>query len=274
MYPLVLGVVALISALALGVTYSAVKARIAEQEQKVLEEALKVALPEAEEFATLGYVAKDWKEAYHVLESAEEFERDRAAKGYLSLNVVRKGLRDGEVVGYVAEGARRGYSSLIRVAVGVDPGLTKVVAIKVISQQETPGLGARVDEIKTSSTLWAAILGRIPKGERSSVPWFQQNFCGVGVERLLSLTSLKGEDINGDGQPDAITGATISSDAVIGAVQRAIRQIMSVVSEGSGEAPPGDAPEVRGADAVSRPTPAGEEVVRESRERNAEEGVS
>ncbi len=259
MYPVVLGTVALISGLALGLTYSVVKARIAEQEKEVFEEALRVALPEAEEFAVVGYAAKDWKGDYHVVEGAEEFDRDRAAKGYLSLNEVRKGIRDGEVVGYVAEGAQRGYSSLIRVAVGINPELSNVVAIKVISQQETPGLGARVDEVKTSSTLWDVLLGRGPKGEESSIPWFQQSFYGVVVQELLSFQTLKGQDVNGDGQPDAITGATISSDAVLGAVQDAVAQIVMVASGKSETASAGEALVAQAGDTVPSASPASEQ---------------
>jgi len=223
-YPAILGSVCLISGLTLGVTYSLMQERIAEQERQVLEMALRAALTEAEEFETVGYVAKDGQGNYHVVESMEEFERDRAEKGYVAATEVRGGLKGGETVGYVLEGAERGYSSLIRVAVGVDVEVSKVIAIKVISQQETPGLGARVNEMQTSDTLWSVLLGRRSVKSGPSAPWFQANFSGVSTEKLLGLGTLKGQDINGDSKPDAITGATISSNAVLRAVQSAILQ--------------------------------------------------
>lgn len=224
-YPVVLGAVCLVSGLTLGVTYSALKGRIAAKEQDVLKEALRVALPEAEEFVTGGYVARDREEGYHVVGSIEEFERDRAEKNYVAVGEVRAGLRDGEMVGHVAEGSAQGYSSRIRVAVGVDADASKVVAIKVVFQQETPGLGARVNEVQTSDTLWSVLSGRRSQEDGASLPWFQANFSGVSMEKLLTISTLKGEDINGDGKPDAITGATISSNAVLRAVQDAIAQL-------------------------------------------------
>ncbi len=254
MYPVVLGAVCLVSGLTLGVTYSLVKGRIAANEQRVLKEALRVALPEAEEFQTGGYVARDREEGYHVVGSIEEFERDRAEKNYVAVGEVRVGLRDGEVVGHVAEGSGQGYSSRIRVVVGVDAGASKVVAIKVIFQQETPGLGARVNEVKSSDTLWSVLLGKRSQEDGPFLPWFQANFSGVSMEKLLTISTLKGEDINGDGKPDAITGATISSNAALHAVQEAIRQLNTYVTSEQVDSLSGASVEYAPFDEVGPPT--------------------
>jgi len=231
-YPLILGMVCLVSGLTLGATYSVVKERIAEQEQRVLETALKAALADAEEFETVGYVAMDREGKYHAVSDGTEFDRDRVEKGYVALAEVRRGVKGGETVGYVLEGSARGYSSEIRVAVGGDVAMSKVVAIKVISQQETPGLGARVNEVGTSETLWSVLMRRRSDREGPSVPWFQANFAGASTDTLMAASTLKGTDVNGDGKPDAITGATITSNAVLRAVQSAIRQATAFSSGG------------------------------------------
>lgn len=93
-----------------------------------------------------------------------------------------KGLDDaGNVVGfaYVAEGG--GFQGVIRIMVGVNPDEEVLTSIKVLSHSETPGLGARITEA-----------------------WFQDQFKGKSVKDNFVAK----EDV------EAITGATISSDAV------------------------------------------------------------
>lgn len=52
-----------------------------------------------------------------------------------------------KIIGFVFKAAGKGYSSLIQTLVGVDPkGI--ISAIKVLSQNETPGLGIRITEKK------------------------------------------------------------------------------------------------------------------------------
>ena len=52
---------------------------------------------------------------------------------------VYKGLnKAGQVVGYAASGEFQGYSSKIKVMVGIDPNLEKVLGINILAQNETP----------------------------------------------------------------------------------------------------------------------------------------
>ena len=80
--------------------------------------------------------------------------------------------------------------------VGIDKN-NKITGIEVISQQETPGLGAK---IKESS--------------------FLQQFIGKTLEEL----KIKKDG----GKIDAVTGATISSRAVTNGVRQAIEQSMGI----------------------------------------------
>ena len=68
-----------------------------------------------------------------------------------------------------------------------------ITGIKVASQQETPGLGTRIEELR--------------RGEKE--PWFQSQFRGKGAEAAIKLVRGGGPD-----GIEAITGATISSRAV------------------------------------------------------------
>ena len=54
--------------------------------------------------------------------------------------------RDGDILGYCVLASRRGYSSLIETMVGIDKE-GKVSGIKILSQNETPGLGAKIIEL-------------------------------------------------------------------------------------------------------------------------------
>lgn len=97
------------------------------------------------------------------------------------------------LVGYCFFRDQSGSQSVITVAGGVDLNYT-VTGIKIMSHAETPGLGAKIVE-----------------------PEFTQQFRDVEEEDLR--LSKKGGSI------DAITGASISSQAVIDAIQFKIDEI-------------------------------------------------
>ncbi len=139
-------------------------------------------------------------------------ERDGYWAGYLS------DARD-EVAGYafIAKGA--GYSASIETMVGITTD-GKISGIKVLSQQETPGLGARVEEIPPARTLAGIILRRDEKkAEGPPVPWFQKQFIG---RRYGELTP---ENLQ------AITGATITTEAVMNSVREGIKELLEKVRE-------------------------------------------
>ena len=162
---LVLMIITTIAALLLAFTYYNVKPRIEEQLSEEVKQALQEVMPLADDFKQVG----------------EEYEA----------------YKDDELVGRIRIVEARGYSSTIKTMVGVDL-VGKVTAIKILSQQETPGLGTRIEDIKP--------------GEQK--PWFQQQFKGKTIEEL----KLKKEG----GQVDGITGATVSSKAVTDSVMEAI----------------------------------------------------
>jgi len=96
-----------------------------------------------------------------------------------------------KVLGFIFKAGGKGYSSVIQTLVGIFPD-GKISAIKVISQNETPGLGMRVTEKK-----------------------FTGQFSG---QDSLSLSGVQ-----------AITGATISSRAVMDSVKKKSAEVMELI---------------------------------------------
>ncbi|HIT85087.1 MAG TPA: RnfABCDGE type electron transport complex subunit G [Candidatus Ornithomonoglobus intestinigallinarum] len=103
---------------------------IAENEEKTIQEALKVVMPDADEF--------------------EEKEKDEAAKAaeekygseILNLYDAKAG---GEVVGLCAIVETKGYSAGLTCAVGVDADGV-VTGVEITAHEETPGLGANAED--------------------------------------------------------------------------------------------------------------------------------
>jgi len=100
-------------------------------------------------------------------------------------------LSGGEPIGHAFMAQGRGYGGTIDILIGLKPDNKSLQGIKIITQQETPGLGAKI--INTS---------------------FLDQFNGVGVNEV--------ELSRDGGKIDAITGATISSTAVVNGVKQAI----------------------------------------------------
>ena len=72
-----------------------------------------------------------------------------------------------EVVrGYTFTAYGKGYSSTIETIVGVDPD-GSICGIKIVDQKETPGLGAKVQEVSSQNTLWAVIAGNARRRGRN-----------------------------------------------------------------------------------------------------------
>ena len=114
---------------------------------------------------------------------------------------------DGQVVGYafVAEGM--GYQDVITLVVGVTPDLTKMVGLEVMSTKETPGLGKRIEE-----------------------PEFRGQFADDPKRDISGpLKLVKGEASAAD-EVSAVTGATVSSTAVVDILNKRIAEIRELVA--------------------------------------------
>lgn len=190
-FPLVLIIVSLISAVSLTALKGVTEPQRIKLEASEKEASLKVVVPQAEKF--------------------EDVAGDIDGKPF---NYKKAVTTDGTIIGYVSEGEAAGYSSVIKVMVGVDKEF-KVLAIKVLSQKETPGLGDKINEVLSKKTLVGLIMGK-KYDEEGLRPWFQVQFDGKTVPVKVQKD---GGDI------EVITGATISSRAVCEAVDLAISNL-------------------------------------------------
>jgi len=111
-----------------------------------------------------------------------------------------------DLVGYACLVDSKGYSSTIRTLVGMDTTGT-ILAIEILFQQETPGLGTKCQEIRT--------------GETS--PWFQHQFIGKAAAEV-ALDKDNGTIVS-------ITGATITSRAITTAIADSARTLFSVINQ-------------------------------------------
>jgi len=201
----VLALVCVAAGLALGATYRATRDRIESQQRRERMDALGIVLPGADGFREMSANKKPlfavdgrYYEAY-----------DRPLS-----DPSRK------LIGYALEAAGTGYSSTIRVTVGIDANGEVIRGIKITFQKETPGLGANCEAVEVEGTLWStirdALLGR-GREATATEPWFQSQFRGKRADTFVKVGN-KYQNIQG------ITGATITTNAVADAVVAAVEE--------------------------------------------------
>lgn len=93
----------------------------------------------------------------------------------------------GKINGFIVKAEGKGYSSVVEAMAGLSPNL-EITNVKILSQNETPGLGNRIMKVS-----------------------FLAQFKGKGVDTF--------------NQVQAITGATISSRAVINSLNNKISEL-------------------------------------------------
>jgi electron transport complex protein RnfG len=199
-YPLVLGTISLCSAAGLALSYSLTRDEIRFQEE------LKKAQGLAEVFGVELDGTSDerpWKE-FKYPDPRKELGGDLSVYE-LADAATGRGL-------YAAEGAGQGYSSKVRVVVAVDQGIersvqaARILRIKVISQLETPGLGSKCED-----------------------PEFQRQFWNLPRSMLGLIKNAPYRDPEKPNSDEAhvaaITGATITSNAVVAAIRQALARI-------------------------------------------------
>jgi len=115
----------------------------------------------------------------------------------------------GRTVVYIAQGEAQGYSSIVQVMVSASAEDFSVIRVVVLSQQETPGLGATVGETRSTYTLWQKLFG---SGEAEQwVNAFLDQFTGKQAQEFPQIHS--------------ITAATITSNATKRAAEQALERI-------------------------------------------------
>ncbi|MBI2565929.1 MAG: FMN-binding protein [Candidatus Schekmanbacteria bacterium] len=105
----------------------------------------------------------------------------------------------GQLMGYAVPAEGAGFQDTIKILYGYDPTQKRIVGMEVLESKETPGLGDKI----------------------GSDAKFRANFTALSVEPAIQL--VKGKK-SGANEVDAISGATISSDAVVKILNRSLDQ--------------------------------------------------
>ena len=115
--------------------------------------------------------------------------------------------KNGDLVGvaFLAEG--NGFQSKIKILVGMNPEFTKIQSLKILQQAETPGLGTKIEDDPTN---------------KSDKFWFLNQFKNLKIG--TGITYIKNKKPSKEGEIQAITGATISSESVVNILNDAINR--------------------------------------------------
>ena len=153
--------------------------RIAQHQEAALDDAVREVLGAPDRYETLWIV--DDAVVADLPAGADSATAERVFRGYDA---------SGAAVGWALSGAQPGFADVVRVLFGYDAASDRLLAMRVVENKETPGLGDRI--VKDSAFV-------------------------AGFENALApLLGVKsGAGSGADQEVDMITGATISSRVVI-----------------------------------------------------------
>lgn len=195
----ILFVITLVAGLLLGVVNEVTKEPIAEQEKLAKQAAWQEVFPEAalEDFTEM----TDFN-----VEEAQNILNEGGYTGATVDSVAQVAGSDGSVAGYVLTvTTHEGYSGDIQFTMGVQMDGT-LNGISLLSISETPGLGMQAEEV------------------------LKPQFAGKNVEKFsYTKTGATSED-----QIDAISGATITTNAVTNGVNAGLYYFQTELKGGSG----------------------------------------
>ena len=179
---IILTVITLVSGIGLGFVYEITKEPIAQAQAAAKKEAWQEVFPEAS--------SSDFEEIDVDAKAAEKAIKDLGVKAEIDEVCEVKG---GEAGYIVTATDKEGYGGDIKITVGITSDGT-VSGISILSISETAGLGMKATE-----------------------PVFYEQYEGKQTDRFVVSKD------GGDGEPiDALSGATITSRAVTGAVNAAL----------------------------------------------------
>jgi len=111
---------------------------------------------------------------------------------------------EGKLLGYAFQAEGNGYQGAIKLMAGIKPDAETLVGIEILESQETPGLG---QEIAGND--------------------FKKQF--IGLEASPEITYVKNKKPEKPNEIQAITGATISSRAVVSILNAKIEKLKKIL---------------------------------------------
>ncbi len=136
--------------------------------------------------------------------------------------------KTGDTLGYAFKARGTGYQGVIELIAAAAKDLSHLQGIKILKQVETPGLGARITEYDASLP---------PRDKADSTDlnkfkfrnWFEQVKVGFAGE-TPPLDYVKNKIPEKENHVQAITGATISSRAVVTIVNKALKKVKKTLA--------------------------------------------
>jgi len=110
---------------------------------------------------------------------------------------------DQEIIAYAFLAQGQGYQGHIKIICGISAEGDKLLGIEIVESKETPGLGAKING-----------------------SWFKDQFKGMSVVNPLNATKSKPTD---SGEIQTITGATVSSKAVVNIVNGKVKEVQKLI---------------------------------------------
>jgi electron transport complex protein RnfG len=114
---------------------------------------------------------------------------------------------DGEFIGFAVPAAEPGFQDVIAAIFGYDPHRRAIIGFEVLDSKETPGLGDKI--IKDAA--------------------FRANFTELAVEPAIVAVKKGGK--TRPNEVEAITGATISSKAIVRLLEKGMEQWRQAMEE-------------------------------------------
>jgi electron transport complex protein RnfG len=133
-------------------------------------------------------------------EVPEKVEVDLGKSKRIGTYVKKAMSADGKCVGWTFVCVGSGFADKIKLVLGVDAGFEKLRGFGVLVSNETPGFG---DQIK--------------------LPYYRNQFVGVPAVKLVLLKM--GNPATIDSKIVAISGATVSSEAVVEIINKFVAQV-------------------------------------------------
>lgn len=115
--------------------------------------------------------------------------------------------KNDSLIGYALPYSGSGFQGNIRLMVGLDSELKEIIGMRVLEQVETPGLGTKVTEEP-----------------------FTNQFINLVANPFIEC--IKGAKATNNNEVEAITGATISSKAVLRIINSGLTEVRSLKKEG------------------------------------------
>ncbi len=155
-------------------------------------------------------IEEEKKMIFAVLEGSKSYDTVEktipGAKGPETVKIFVGKDEAGNIVGYAFTAKGPGFAGTIEVVVGLKIDKKTMFGLRVLNQKETPGLGTKIMEEK-----------------------FTGQFKGLSIEPKIEY--VKNKKPTKPNEIQAITGATISSRAIVNAVNARVAVVLAILKE-------------------------------------------